>query len=210
MKFTILLLADDHEILRQGLKVLLESDRTFSVVAEASTGREAVKLTLKHRPDVVVLDHSMPQQNGIDATRELRVKGYAGPVIILSGHNHPDLIGEARAAGASGYVVKQNALTELTAAIATCSAGHTYFTTSTAGVPAAKSEALALIARLTPREREILGLLARGRSAKEIGLKLGLSPKTVFVHRKNLTTKLGLPNLADLARLAIRAGHTEL
>ncbi len=205
-----LLLADDHGIVRQGLKVLLESNPAFTVVAEASNGLEAIGLTLQHRPDVAILDLSMPEKNGVDATIELRAKGYIGPILILSGHNDPLLIEKCKAAGASGFVVKQTDLTELTAAITTCLQGGTSFASSKPVAKISEPDALAQIALLTPRERQILVLLAQGKSAKVIGDELGLSHKTISVHRQNFTTKLGLTNLADLARLAVRAGLTGL
>lgn len=190
--------------------MLLESGPAFTVVAEASDGLEAIGLTLKHRPDVAILDLSMPEKNGVDATIELRAVGYAGPIIILSGHNDPLLVEKARAAGASGFVVKQTDLTELVAAITTCFQGGDSFASAKPEPTVSEPDALARVALLTPRERQILVLLAQGKSAKVIGDELGLSHKTISVHRQNFTAKLGLTNLADLARLAVRAGLTGL
>lgn len=169
-----------------------------------------MRLALELQPDVVIVDLSMPELNGIDATRELRARDFAAPIIMLSGHGDPLLVGKARAAGVSGYIMKQDAFAGLIAAITACAAGGTCFDAPVVPPPLSEPEALAQIALLTPREREVLTLLAQGKSAKVIGDELGLSAKTVSVHRQNLTAKLNVTNLADLARLAVRAGLAKL
>jgi len=201
-----ILLADDHDIVRQGLKALLERDPAYTVVAEARNGLETVRLTLEHQPDVVVADLSMPEQNGLDSTAELRAKGFLGPIIILSSHDDHRMVAKARAAGATGFVAKEHAFAQLQQAIAACMRGATAFFPSGAGHTPLQTDAVIEIARLTPREREVLTALAQGISAKEIAFRLGLSPKTIAAHRQNLTARLAVDNLADLTRLALRAG----
>lgn len=210
------LLADDHRILREGLRALLEREADIEVVAEASNGGEAVQLAREFLPDVVVMDIGMPDLNGVDATREI-MSGSAPPrVLCLSVHREPGLIQAMLEAGAGGYLLKTTAGRELIRAVRTVAAGETYLSPPVAsevvkrhvhvpGGPSARQ-----MDNLTPRERDVLKLIARGDHTKRIADRLGISPKTVLVHRQNMMKKLGIDSLAGLVRYALKEGVSEL
>lgn len=210
------LLADDHGIVREGLRSLLEKEPGIEVVGEAENGRDAVRLARELSPDVAVVDISMPGLNGIEATRRI-VSGCPGTkVIALSMHSHRRFIREMLRAGASGYVLKDCAVKELVGAIEAVVAGGTYLCPAIAGVVAkgfvsrSRSQPRLAFDVLSGREREVLQLLAEGRNSKEIAYQLGLSPSTIAVHRKNIMDKLDIHNLAELTKYAVREGLTSI
>lgn len=209
MKTIRILLADDHDLVRAGIRSLVQSVEGIEVVAEAGDGREALRLVKTHQPDVVVMDIAMPGLNGLDATARI-VKAFPkAAVIILSMHATREYVLEALQAGASGYVLKNAAVDELETAIRTVARGGKYLTPSVsgqivAGVTGAPETSPA--AALTQRQREILQLIAEGRSTREIGDLLHISVKTVETHRAQLMDRLGIYDVAGLVRYAIRAG----
>lgn len=210
-----ILLADDHEVLRDGLQALVGHHPDIEVVAAVGSGRGAVQLARELQPDVVVMDIGMPDLNGIDATRQITAEPYAARVLCLSMHKEDSLIGEMLRAGASGYLVKNCAGRELVDAIRTVASGQTYISPMIAGdvvqayVRARPEPDRSVYARLSEREREILQLVAEGRNTKEIAEQLGISEKTVAAHRLNLMKTLDLHSVADLTRYAIRQGLVE-
>jgi DNA-binding NarL/FixJ family response regulator len=210
------ILADDHQLLRAGLRSLLVKERDLEVVAEASDGRQAVELVIQHNPDLAILDIGMPNLNGIDAARQIRESSPHTRVIALSMHASAQFVGRMLEAGASGYLLKEAAYEELVQAIKTVFAGHVYLSRGITGVVvddyvrrlavAPRVEA----AKLTPREREIAQMIAEGRSTKEIAGHLHVSVKTVETHRQHIMEKLKIDSVAELTKYAIREGLTEL
>ncbi|HEV8378161.1 MAG TPA: response regulator transcription factor [Tepidisphaeraceae bacterium] len=209
-----ILIADDHEMFRQGLRLLLDSQPDVEVVAETGDGRSAVRLAAEHCPDVIVMDLSMPDLNGIDATRQILANapvGKAPKVIALSAHSDHHLAGQMLAAGASGYVLKHAAFPEMMEALSAVLAGKIYLSPTLPSVTNANAASEASSAgKLSPREREILQLLAEGKAMKEIAAVLGVSIKTVETHRRTMMSKLGLYSVAELTKYAIREGVTSL
>jgi DNA-binding NarL/FixJ family response regulator len=208
------LLADDHALVRDGLKMLLQSNgSSIVVVGETSSGREAVELAEKLRPEVAILDIAMPDLNGIEATMAIRKASPETRIIILSMHSTSEHIYRALRAGASGYVVKESAGWEAVAAVRAVLAGQKFLSaviTDTLVTDFTRDShpihEHSPIERLSPRERQILQLVAEGGSSAEIGRALGLSPKTVDTYRSRLMAKLGVKNLAGLVKLALRFG----
>jgi DNA-binding NarL/FixJ family response regulator len=202
-----ILLADDHAIVREGLKSVLVSEG-FEIAAEAADGREAVDLTRKLRPDAVVLDVSMPSLNGIDAAREIQSACPQSKTILLTMHKQSQFILEALRAGVKGYVLKAQASGDLVHAIRAALQGDTYLSPgiSDSVVQAALGQEKAARDPLTQREREILQLIAEGKTNKEISGLLTMSVKTVESHRRNLMLKLDIHETASLVRHAIRIG----
>jgi DNA-binding NarL/FixJ family response regulator len=202
-----ILLADDHAIVRDGLKSVLLSEG-FEIAAEAADGREAVDLTRKLRPDAVVLDVSMPSLNGIDAAREIQTACPQVKTILLTMHKQSQFILEALRAGVKGYVLKAQASGDLIHAIRTALQGDTYLSPgiSDSVVQAALGHEKAARDPLTQREREVLQLIAEGKTNKEISGMLAMSVKTVESHRRNLMLKLDIHETASLVRHAIRIG----
>jgi DNA-binding NarL/FixJ family response regulator len=208
-----ILIADDHEVVRQGLRSLLEGQAAMEIIGEASNGREAVDKAIALKPDVVVLDIGMPELNGLEATRQI-VKGTPRTeVLILTVYETEEVIREVLRAGARGYVLKSDAGRLLISAIESVAAHKAFFTSrvselvlagflSSEGEPESESQGQPL----TPREREVLQLLAEGKTNKEVAAALGIGLKTVETHRQNLMTKLGLHSVVDLVRYAIRNG----
>lgn len=206
-----ILLVDDHQILREGLRHLLERQEGMTVVAEASDGRSAVALALEHRPDVVVMDVAMPELNGVDATRQILAKLENTRVVALSMHSGRRYIAEMLRAGASAYLLKDSAFDELVQAIQTVSSGQTFLGKGVASVVVADYlERLADEEReappLTPREREVVQLLAEGRSTRQVADRLHVSIKTVETHRRQIMRKLEIGSIAELTKYAIREG----
>jgi len=206
-----ILLADDHDIVRRGLKDLLEQHPGWQVCAEASNGREAVDLALQHRPQVAVIDLSMPGLNGLDATRRIRQSLPDTEVLIFTMHESEELIREILVAGARGYLLKSDAVRQLIPAVESLSHGKPFFAgrVSELLLDGFLKEGEARVGRptaerLTSREREIVQLLAEGKSNKQIAQLLDLSVKTVETHRTTAMRKLELNSLADLVRYAIR------
>ena len=208
-----ILLADDHTIIRSGLRLLLEQQPDFKVVAEASDGREAVELVSRHHPEVAVLDIGMPQLNGIEATKQIVSREPRTQVVILSMHSDEGYVLRALKAGARAYILKNSAEADLIQAVRTVSEGKSFFS------PVISKMLLEDYIRqikdkevedsydlLTPREREILQLLAEGRTNKEVANILKLSLYTVETHRGNILEKLNLHSTAEMILYAVRKG----
>ncbi len=216
-----LMLVDDHAVVRSGLRMLLEAEPDMVIIAEASDGAEAVTLARRCRPDVVVMDISMPDMSGIEATRRIRAECPETAVLALTVHEADQYFFEMLNAGASGYVPKRAAPDDLVAAIRVVHRGEVFLYPSVAKMlvqdylrrteagPATSKEAAGL-GQLTPREREVLTLIAEGLSNQEIAQRLVLSVKTVDRHRENLMRKLRLHRRAELIRYAIEKGLIEL
>ena len=204
-----IIIIDDHKIIRDGLRVLLERDSSHHVVGEAADGRTGMELVLKLRPDVVIIDLAMPELNGIEATRQLRADGFVGGIAMLSSHNERRYVIQAREAGVDAYVHKEFAFGEVCTAIAAAARRESYLSPDLASQ--VDDGHLPTVAHdLTPREREVLQMLAEGQSVKDIAYRLGLSPKTIETHRASLMLKLKVKNLADLTRLAVREGFAQM
>jgi DNA-binding NarL/FixJ family response regulator len=206
-----ILLADDHDIVRRGLKELLEEHVGWSVCAEASNGRAAVELALAHRPQIAVLDLSMPELNGLEATRRIRERLPDTEVLIFSMHESEELIRDVLAAGARGYLLKSDASRQLVSAVESLSRHKPFFSGRVSEVvlsgflKAGQVQAgPSALERLTSREREVVQLLAEGKNNKHIARLLDLSVKTVETHRSSAMRKLDLKSLPDLVRFAIR------
>jgi two-component system, NarL family, response regulator NreC len=208
---TRILVADDHGIIRAGLKLLLERDNTMQVAGEAADGREAVRLAAELQPDIVIIDIGMPLLNGIDATAQILRETPSIGVIILSMHADESYIMRALNAGAKGYLLKDSADDDLPKAVRTVAGGKPFFSPVIAKTLLEDYVRLMREHRvqdsyelLTEREREVLQLLAEGKSNKEVASLLGLSPYTVESHRNNLMQKLNLHNTADIVLYAVR------
>ena len=201
------MLADDHAIVRDGLKALLEREG-YQVVGEASDGHEAVKKAEALRPDVVVLDISMPLLNGIDATREIQRVNPRTRVVLLTMHNDDHFVVQSLRAGVSGYVLKTKAADELVRAIEEVSKGGMYLSPGVSQrlAQAYLSQTAVPSDPLSVRERQVLQLVAEGKTTKEIANLLGISAKTAESHRTNIMDKLDIHDTAGLVRYAIRQG----
>ena len=213
---TRILLVDDHQITRQGLRLLLELEDDMEVVAEAEEGRTAVQLVRELLPDVVIMDVTMPDLNGMEATRQILDEFREVKVIALSMHSDTLFVSEMLKSGASGYLLKDCAFDELAQAIRTVVGGKTYLSPSISGIVVEdylhrleKPEVVDTV-MLTVREREVLQLIAEGDSTKTMALKLHISVKTVESHRRQMMNKLNLYNVADLTKYAIRKGITSV
>jgi two-component system, NarL family, response regulator NreC len=210
---TRVLLAEDHTLVRSGIRSLLETSTDVDVVGEAGDGRLAIDLALRLKPDLVLMDVAMAGMNGIDATRQLAAAQPKVRVLMLSAHSDEQYIFEALRAGAKGYVLKSAAVKELMNAIREVLAGRTFVSPSLAGVVvkdyvrrAQGDDPGSAIDKLTPREREVLQLIAEGRSSTEVAKLLTISARTVDTHRQNIMTKLSIRSVARLTRFAIRHG----
>ena len=208
---TQVLVADDHAIVRKGLRSIVESMEGWRICAEAGNGREAVSLGLQHRPEIVVMDINMPELNGLDATRQLCEALPGVRVLILSAHDSEQLVREMLSSGARGYVLKADAGEDLEVALRALAAGRLFFTSSVADMvmrglqkSSGLSESTDLPARLSPKEREVIQLLAEGKTNKEVAVRLDISVKTVETHRKHIMGKLDLHSMSDLVRYAIQ------
>jgi DNA-binding NarL/FixJ family response regulator len=201
------LLADDHMMVRQGIRALLEKEG-FEVVAEAMDGRDAVRLAEKLKPDVAVLDIAMPLLNGIDAAREIRRVSPRTKTTLLTVHEENQYVVEALRAGVTGYVVKTKAAEDLVKAIREVSLGAVYMSpgVSRQAVRAYLDGSEPSTNGLTPREREVLQLVAEGKTTKEVAAVLGISVKTAESHRSRIMEKLDIHETASLVRYAIRLG----
>jgi DNA-binding NarL/FixJ family response regulator len=205
-----ILIADDHEIVRKGLKTLLASRSEWVICAEAGTGRDAVALAAQHRPDIVVMDLAMPGLNGLEATRKIRKLLPKTQVVILSVHYSAQLVREVVHARARAYVMKSDASTELMLAIEALANNQPFFTSGAAEVlidgffRVPSSPQTPLYKSLTARQREVLQLLAEGNSSKEIAVTLGISVKTAETHRGNILRKLGMHSVSQLVRYAVK------
>ncbi|HSF57872.1 MAG TPA: response regulator transcription factor [Candidatus Binatia bacterium] len=216
MKTVKILIADDHQILREGLKSLLEKQPGFAVVAEAEDGFSAIDGVKKHKPDIAILDIGMPDLNGIEVTRKIRSETAETRVIALSMHADRRFVMGILEAGAKGYLLKDSAFAELVTAVAAVAKGKTYLSPSIAETVVKSSleksdrgeQGSSVL--LSGREREVLQLVAEGKSTKEIAFKLFVSAKTVETHRKQIMDKLNIRTVAGLTKYAIREGLTSL
>jgi DNA-binding NarL/FixJ family response regulator len=217
MKCITVLLADDHHIVREGFRSLLKHEPDIEVVGEAETGREAVQLTRKLRPDVVVMDIAMPLLNGLEATRQIRKDFPATKVLILSAHSDDAYVEQVARLGAAGFLLKQSTAENLATAIRDVQQGKTAFSSAISqrhhgqeqlaqdrnGIFKKKNN------RLSSREVEVLQLIAEGKPNKQVAAELGLSFKTVDKHRQHLMGKLNIHDIAGLTRYAIAEGIIE-
>ena len=211
MKRTRILLADDHAVVRQGFKMLLGAQPDMEIVGEASNGREAVEAAETLRPDVVVMDVAMPELNGIEATRRLAASAPHARVIALSMHKDSVYVREILRAGARGYLLKDSGAEDLVSAIRAVARGESYLSpaVSNAVLDDYRKHVTNPIDLLTSREREVLQMLAEGKTNKEIAGVLNLSVYTVDAHRGRIMEKLNLHSINDLVRFAVRNGVIE-
>ena len=213
---TTILLAEDHHLVRQALRLLLETQPAFQVIAETGDGLEAARLVAAHKPDVLIADMMMPALSGLEVARQTKRTSPATKVIILSMYDAESYVAEALQAGVAGYVLKQSSAQELVYAIHQAVAGNLYLS------PALNARAIQSYrqradesrcddphATLTPREREIFPLAAAGMSNPQLAQRLSLSPRTVEMHRANLMKKLGLKSQTDLVKYAVKRGLVE-
>jgi len=215
-----ILIADDHKIVCDGLKALLEAQPDMEIVAQADNGREAVKLAQKQKPDMVIMDVAMPDLNGLEAVRQILSNNPRIKVIALSMHADKRYVTGMLSSGASGYILKHCAFEELVHAIRIVLSNQVYLSPTIAGIvvkelaqskrPRARQSISASPQTLTSREREVLQLIAEGHSAREIAQRLHLSVKTVETHRRQMMEKLEIRSIADLTKFAIREGLTTL
>jgi DNA-binding NarL/FixJ family response regulator len=203
-------MADDHEVVRQGLRAVLQDRPEWQICGEAADGREAVRKAAELEPDVVILDISMPELNGLEATRQILAEVPKTEVLILTVHDSEKLIGEILEAGARGYLLKSDASKHLIAAVESLLLRKPFFTQKVSEIvldgylsdrPPLKGEPRR---RLTPRETEVLQLLAEGKSNKEVATTLNISVKTAETHRTNIMNKLDLHSISELVRYAVR------
>jgi len=206
-----IVLADDHSLFREGLKSLIQEHPDLEIVGETGNGRDAVKLCRELWPDIVIMDVAMPELNGIEATRQIVNECPGIKIIAVSMHSSRRFVVDMLQAGASGYLLKDCAFQELSMAISAVQSSQVYLSPSIASVVVEKiagsaDTEITVTSRLTPREREVLQLLAEGKSSLETANRLHLSVKTVQTHRRNIMEKLNLHNLANLTKYAIREG----
>jgi DNA-binding NarL/FixJ family response regulator len=211
-----ILLADEHKLMRDGLRSLIEKRDGLQVVAEAENGQTAIKLNRKFRPDVIVMDINMPDLNGIDASRQIIQEFPDTKIIAFSMHTDHQFVAGALKAGVSGYLQKDSAFEELAQAIRTVVANRTYLSSRITGdvvngyVEKLLADDSAAPACLTDREREVAQLYAEGHSTRQIADRLNLSVKTIETHRRNIMQKLDITSIAELTKFAIREGLTTL
>jgi DNA-binding NarL/FixJ family response regulator len=216
MKAFRILIADDHEVVRRGIRALLESHPGWEVTGEAEDGREAVERTRDLKPDLVLLDIGMPNLNGIDAARQILANCPATPILILTMHHSEQVVREVLSVGARGFLLKSDAGRDLVTAVEAVQNHQTFFTSQVTEIvvdgylnsdrkpePSSKNQ-------LTPREREVVQLLAEGKTSKEVALALNLSVKTAETHRTNIMRKLDLHSVADLTLYALRNGIAQV
>jgi len=213
MKKLRIVLADDHTVVRSGLRALLERQRNFEIVGEAENGRDVVTLSTSLRPDIVIMDVGMPLLNGIEATAALLKESPSTGVVILSMYSDESYVMRSLKAGARGYLLKDSAAPDLLSAIEAVSSGRSFFSPSIRQLLAEEyirvlrqKGAVDSYELLTAREREILQLLAEGKTNKEVAVTLFISPYTVETHRGNILEKLGLHSVAELILYAVRKG----
>jgi DNA-binding NarL/FixJ family response regulator len=206
-------LADDHAILREGLARLLESDTQIRVVGTAGNGRDTITQVLKLKPQIAILDISMPDLNGIEAARQIHERAPEVRILILSMHFTAEHVFHALEAGIHGYILKESAVQEILDAVHAVQSGRRYLSPKVAGIVAdqvTKRSNISPLDRLSKREREILQLVAEGRSSARIGEQLHLSPKTVDTYRSRLMQKLQLQDVTGLVKFAIQHGLISL
>ncbi|RLB11781.1 MAG: DNA-binding response regulator [Deltaproteobacteria bacterium] len=208
------IIVDDHPLLREGLKSVIAKSKNYEVIAEAGNGNEALKLIKKFKPDIALVDISLPDINGIELIRKIKKRFSQVKIMVISVHSKIDYIVEAFKAGAFGYLVKEAAASSVIEGLDTISKGEYFLHSSVSkevvksliNTPSIKNTGDPAYNSLTPREQEILRLLAEGFSNKEIADMLCISPKTVENHRSNIMNKLGLHSITDLIRYAIKLG----
>jgi DNA-binding NarL/FixJ family response regulator len=215
MSITVIL-ADDHKIVRDGLRNLLQKYPEIEVIGEAEDGRSTVEMARELSPDVVIMDIAMPDMNGIEATRRIVEEKSGVKVVALSMHSDKRFVSEMLKAGASAYLLKHSAFEELMTAVMTVMEGRMYLSPAVTGVVVdhyikqnSNTES-SVFSVLSDREREVLQLLAEGKNTKEIASSLNLSSKTVDAHRMNIMLKLNMHSIAELTKYAIREGLTSL
>ena len=212
-----ILIADDHAVTRVGLRNLLSRRPGWTVCAEAATGREAVALAEQHRPDIAVMDIAMPELNGLEATRRIRKLFPRTEVLVLSLHYSDELVREVVDAGARAYVLKSDASKDLLRAIKSIANHQAYFTSPASevlikgfrGQNREANSSVSIPKTLSSREREIVQLLAEGKSSKEVAVGLGISVKTAETHRSNILRKLGMHSVTELVRFAVKHNMIE-
>jgi DNA-binding NarL/FixJ family response regulator len=207
-----IMIADDHAIVRDGLKMILESENEMAVVAMATDGRNAIALAMEHNPDLIVMDIAMPGLNGIEATEMIRESLPEVGILMLSMHQTREYVYRAIQAGALGYLLKESAGGELVAAVRAVMKGHRFFgkgVEEPLGMRGQRSDLLkSPIESLSRREREILQLVTEGKTSADIAATLSLSPKSVETYRSRLMQKLGVANIPALVKFALRHGIT--
>lgn len=206
-----LLFVDDHTLVRQGLRALIEKHGQYEVVGEAENGRDALEKTAQLKPDMVLMDLFMPDMNGAEATRRIKEQHKDVHVLVLTMQNDAELLRSLMEYGASGYLLKENASSDLLTAIETVFSGKKYVSESFSEnvletLEEKRKKRRGTVELLTPREKEILQLIAEGKANKEIAVHLKISFKTVDTHRMHVMEKLDIHNTADLVRYALRAG----
>lgn len=208
-----ILVADDHEVVRHGVRSLIEAHPGWEVIAETSDGRDAVEKASQLRPDVVILDIGMPNLNGLEATRQILCSHPRARVLILTMHDTEQVVREVLEAGARGFVLKSDAGRDLVGAIEALEKNKTFFTSKVAemvldgflkGQPRSPEETFSTGGILTPREREIIQLIAEGKRTKEVAVMLNISVKTAETHRSNVMCKLNLHSTSELVLYALR------
>jgi DNA-binding NarL/FixJ family response regulator len=207
-----IVLADDHAVVRQGLRSLLEEQPGWKVVAETATGKDAVTKVRELKPDVAILDISMPSLNGLEAARQIVESGSRARILILTVHDSDAMIKEMLDAGVKGYVLKSDAARDLVAAVEALQRNMTFFTSKVAEMVLDgylkkvknPTETEPAASRITPRQREILKLLAEGKTSKEVAVTLGMTIKTVDTHRSNIMKRLNCHSQSELVRYALR------
>jgi len=208
---TRILIADDHDVVRSGLRSILEAHPGWEIVAEAADGKEAIKKALETKPDVAVIDYSLPLLNGIEATRQIRKREPHIEVLIFTMHENEELVRNVLAAGARGYLLKTDAGQHIVAAVEALSRHKPFFTSNVSEAildsflrTTKAPEEVQFSRVITGREREIIQLLAEGKSNKKISAMLGISVKTVETHRASIMHKLGAKTIVDIVRYAVR------
>ena len=211
-----ILLADDHQITRHGLKSLLNQQKNMTVIGEAENGRQAVRLALEQKPDIIVMDISMPELNGIEATRQIKAELPETKIIALSMYSDKRYIAGMLKAGVSGYLLKNCAFDELIAAISAVTKNQNYLSQAIANTVMQDYASIlagsdtSLAAQLSAREREVLQMIAEGSSTKEIAERMCVSVKTVETHRQQIMRKLNAKSVAELTKIALKEGLTTL
>ena len=207
------LIAEDHHLVRQGIRALLEKADDIQVVAEAQDGQEAVEQATRFKPDVIVMDHSMPRLNGNQATEQIRAQRLPSQVVMLSMYSDETLVREALRCGAKGYLLKRSVAEELPLAVRAAARGETFLSSTISGsilasilAPLSSAEEQSPFERLSPREKQVLKLIAEGNTNNAIARTMKISVKTVEKHRASLMTKLDVHETAGLVRVALKHG----
>lgn len=208
-----LILVDDHQLFCHSIGQSLKMGDRFSIVAQADSGESAIRLAAEYRPDIMIMDISMPDMNGMEATRQILAENHAIKILALTMHSERPYIMGMINAGASGYILKSCTYTELLTAIETLISGKVYLSPDIAHLVVNQAvnpnvHGTDIFLQISPREREVLQLIAEGHTSKEIAAKRGISPKTVDIHRNNLKKKLDIHTIAGLTKFAIARGIT--